>query len=171
LNIEAWVCRAVITWYMPGTTVHIAVTGGCALYMAPNFQYSAPRNVQLSPIAAQIRWVEYWSLNRRSCNYIVYVGDHSPHSVNWTICAVFGSKFECNARRFVDISPIAAQIPSFEYWSLNIRAVITLYMSGVTVHIAKTRGCRLCLAPRLLYNARSTVEISPIAAQIRKLEH
>jgi hypothetical protein len=56
---------------MSGTTVHIAQTGGWALYLAQNLQYNTHANISISPTAAQIRSVEYSGLNMRSCKYIV----------------------------------------------------------------------------------------------------
>jgi hypothetical protein len=44
---------------MSGTTVHLAQTGGCALYLAPSLQYNAHCIVQISRIAVQKRSVEY----------------------------------------------------------------------------------------------------------------
>jgi hypothetical protein len=93
MNIVAWLWGAVNTLCMVGTTVHIAYTGGCALYLAPSLQYNAHRNVGISPIAAQIRLLEFWSLYMRSCNYIVYRRVYCPHSVIWRMCAVFSTKF------------------------------------------------------------------------------
>jgi hypothetical protein len=78
-----------MTW----TTVHEAQTGGGALYSAPRLQYNAHLNVGISVVAAQSGSVEYCGLTMRSCKYFVYVRDHSSHSVNWRMCAIFGTKF------------------------------------------------------------------------------
>jgi hypothetical protein len=61
------------------------------LNLAPYLQYKGHRNFGIPPIAAQIRSVEYWSLNMRSCNSIVYMRVHSSYRVNCMICAVFGT--------------------------------------------------------------------------------
>jgi hypothetical protein len=65
---------------MAGTTVHIAQTGGWALYLAQNLQYNTHANIGISPRAAQVRSVEYSGLNMRSCKYIVYVRHHCSHN-------------------------------------------------------------------------------------------
>jgi hypothetical protein len=78
---------------MCGTTVHISKAGGSALHFAPSLQFNAHRIDVISPIAAQIRSDEYCGLNMRNCNYIVYDLDHISRSVNWRMCAVFGTKF------------------------------------------------------------------------------
>jgi hypothetical protein len=67
---------------MAGTTVHIALTGGCALYLTPNLQHNAHRNVGICPLATHIRSLEYLTLNKLSSNDIIYVRDQSSHSVN-----------------------------------------------------------------------------------------
>jgi hypothetical protein len=108
LKIEAQIYGAVITLYMVGNTIHVAQTGFCGLYMAPNLQYNAHQYVGISPKAAQVYLDEYWSMNMRSCNYIVYVREHSSHSLNWTMCAIFGTNFAgrsaLNCRNILDSS-------------------------------------------------------------------
>jgi hypothetical protein len=64
----------------------------CAAF-GSRFAVNARSIIEISPIAAQIRIAEYWSLNMRSCKYFVNVRNHSSHSVNWGMCAVFGAKF------------------------------------------------------------------------------
>jgi hypothetical protein len=92
-NIQDWICGAVNTLCTWGTSVHIAKARGSAVYLTPRMQYNAHWIVEIPPIAGELPTVEYEGLNMRSCKYFVYGRDHSSHSINWRMCAVFGNKF------------------------------------------------------------------------------
>jgi RNase P protein component len=156
---------------MSGTTVHTVWTGRCALYLTSNVQYNAHRNIGISPIAAQTSSLENWRLNIRNCNYIVYVRDHSWRSVNRRMCPYLAPRLEYNAHWIVDISPIAAQIRTVEYWSLNMQSCnYIVYLRDTSSHCVNWRLCAV-LAPCFQYNAHWIVVISPISAQTSSLEN
>jgi hypothetical protein len=92
----------------------------CAV-LSPSLQYNARWIVDISPIAAELLLVGYWSLNMRSCKHIVYVRENSTHCVSWRLCAVLAPSLQYKAHRIVEISPISAQTRSVEYWCLNMR--------------------------------------------------
>jgi hypothetical protein len=171
LHIEVWIGGDVNTLYMSGTTVRIASAGGWALYLAPYLQCNAHSIVEISPISARIRSVACWNLNMRSCKYIVYVRDHSWHSVNGRMRPCLAPRLKYNAHCIVEIRPIAAQTRAVEYWSQNMRNFI--YIVYVRDHGSDSVNWRMCavLAPCWRYNARWIVVISRIAAQLRSVEY
>jgi hypothetical protein len=142
----------------------------CAV-LVPSLQYTARWSVDISPIAAQIRSAECWSVNMCNSNYIVYGRDHSSHCVNWRLCTVLAPSLQHNAHWIVDISPIGAALRLVEYWSLNMRN--SNYIVYGRNHISHCVNCRLCtiLAPRLQYKAHWIVDISPILAELRFVEY
>jgi hypothetical protein len=156
---------------MSGTTVHIAETGGRALYLAPRLQYSAYLIVDISPIAAQIRSVEYWSLHMRNCNCIVYLGTTVHIALTGGRVLYWAPSLQYNAHWIDEISPIAAQTSSLENCSLNIHNCN--YIVYVLDHSSHSVNWRMSsyFAPRLQYSAHWIVEISPIAGQIRAVEY
>jgi hypothetical protein len=91
-NIQDWIRGAVNTLYTCGTSVHIAKARGSPLQLAPSLQYNAHWIVEIPTIAGELPSAEYWSLNMRCWKYFVYGRDHRSHSVNWRMCAVFGTK-------------------------------------------------------------------------------
>jgi hypothetical protein len=54
---------------MTGPRVDIPQTELCALYLAADVGYNAHRIADISPIAAEIRSIEYLNLNMQICNY------------------------------------------------------------------------------------------------------
>jgi hypothetical protein len=138
----AWICGALITLYIVGTTVHIAQTGRYVLHLAPNLQYNAHWIVEIYPIAAQISSPECWSLIMRNCNCIVYLGT-TVHKDSTGGCAVCLSPYlQYNAHWIVDIPTMAAQIRSVEYWSLNMRSC--WYLVYVRDHSSHSVNWTIC---------------------------
>jgi hypothetical protein len=80
--------------HFSGTIVEIAQYGWCALYFAARVEYNAHRFVDKAPISAEIRSIEYSSLNIKTSNYNGFDREQCCHSANWILCPVFDSKCE-----------------------------------------------------------------------------
>jgi hypothetical protein len=158
---------------MAWTTVHMGKSGSCALYLAQRVQCNAHCILEISPIAAKICSFEYCRQNMRNCKYIVYVRDLSSHCVNWKLCAVLAPSLQCRAHWIGDISQLAAQIRSFEYWSLNMwNSIYIVYVRDHSSHCVNWRLYAVsALAPSLQYIARWIVDTSPIATELRIVEY
>jgi hypothetical protein len=132
-------CKHIV--YVQDHSSHCVNWRLCAV-LAPSLQYNARWMVDIYAIAAQIRSVEYWSLNMRNTISIVYVRDHSSCCVNGRLCAVVAPSLQYNARWIVDIGPTAAEIRSVEYWSLIMRSC--KYIAYVRDHSSNSVKWRMC---------------------------
>jgi hypothetical protein len=144
MNIEAWICGAVITLYMTGATVQIALTVGRALYLAPCLQYNAYWIVDISPISEQILSLEYWSMNMRNCYCFVYLVTTVQIALTVGCALYLAPSLHYNAHWVVEMSPIGAQIRSVEYWSLNMRSSnYIVYGLDHSTHSVNWRVCAI----------------------------
>jgi hypothetical protein len=167
-SLNMWSCNYIV--YGRDHNLDSVIWKMCAV-LAPRWQYNPHWIVDISPIASQIRSVAYGCLNMRSCNYIVHVRDNSSDCVSLWLCAVLAPRWQYNPHWIVDISPIASQIRSVEYWILNMRSCkCIVYVRHHSSHCVNWRLCAV-LATRLQYNALCIVDISPKAAKLRSVEY